>query len=303
MGEAPSADLVLTPDTPSDGGLLDQAAEVVSSDRPDAVTEEDALALDDLPSRDDAPGDGPGRDGERFDAPEDRGASPCTTFRFEAPARHALPSGYMGSGFTSVGTTSSCSGGAGRPAYALYDMNADQRPDLVVTLACDNDAVGADHWRVYLNTGAAFTSTATRFAVPSGYGRGFTSVGTTSSCSGGAGRPAYALYDMNADQRPDLVVTRACDDDTVGADHWRVYLNTGSAFASTATRFALPSGYTGSGFTSAGASSSCSGGAGRPGYALYDMNADQRPDLVVTQACEDAAVGSDHWRVHLNVCM
>ncbi len=218
--------------------------------------------------------------------------------------RFALPSGYTGSGFTSAGAASSCSSGAGRPGYALYDMNADQRPDLVVTRACDDDAVGSDHWRVYLSTGSSFAGTATRFALPSGYmAGGFTSAGATSSCSGGAGRPGYALYDMNADQRPDLVVSRACDDDAVGSDHWRIYLNSGSAFASTATRFALPSGYTGSGFTSSGATSSCSGGAGRPGYALYDMNGDQRPDLVVTRACEDDAVGSDHWRVHLNVCM
>jgi hypothetical protein len=32
------------------------------------------------------------------------------------------------------------------------------------------------------------------------------------------------------------------------------------------------------------------------------MNADRRPDLVVTRACDDA-VGSDHWRVHLNACV
>ena len=30
--------------------------------------------------------------------------------------------------------------------------------------------------------------------------------------------------------RPDLVVNSACDDDTVGVSHWRVYLNTGMGF-------------------------------------------------------------------------
>ena len=84
--------------------------------------------------------------------PEDRAAPMCSATRFEAtPARHALPGGYMATGFTSVGAGSSCSGGAGRPGYALYDMNADQRPDLVVTRACEDDGVGSDHWRVHLN--------------------------------------------------------------------------------------------------------------------------------------------------------
>lgn len=46
---------------------------------------------------------------------------------------------------------------------------------------------------------------------------------------------------------------------------------------------------------------------GRPGdgpgpYALYDMNADQRSDLVATCACDDDD-DTDHGRVHLNVCM
>ena len=227
MDEVPSADLVIAPDTLSDGGLLDQTAESVPSDRPDAVAEEDVPALDDLPPRDSTPDDGPARDVEGFDVSGDRGTPSCAAFRFEAPpTRYALPGGYSGSGFASVGALSSCSGGAGRPGYALYDMNADQRPDLVVTQACDDATVSVDHWRVYLNTGSSFASTATRFTLPSGYtGSGFAGVGALSSCSGGAGRPGYALYDMNADQRPDLVITRACEDATVGSDHWRVHLN------------------------------------------------------------------------------
>jgi uncharacterized protein YaiE (UPF0345 family) len=183
-------------------------------------------------------------------------------------------------------------------------MNADQRPDLVVTQACEDTAVGSDHWRVYLSTGSAFADTATRFTLPSGYrANAFQLPGVVASCSGATGRPGYALYDMNADQRPDLVVTQACEDAAVGSDHWRVHLSSGSAFAGTATPFTLPSGYRADAFQLLGATASCSGATGRPGYALYDMNADQRPDLVVTRACDDDAVGSDHWRVHLNACM
>ncbi|MFO0606758.1 MAG: hypothetical protein U0324_26535 [Polyangiales bacterium] len=151
--DAPGADVVTGPDAPSDGAPFDRSTDAAAPDAtvdaaaPDATADADARAPDDVPPRDAALGDGPERDGGGSDA-----SPSCTGSRFEAPpVRHALPSGYTGSGFTSVGTTSSCSGGAGRPGYALYDMNADQRPDLVVTRACDDDAVGSDHWRVHLN--------------------------------------------------------------------------------------------------------------------------------------------------------
>ncbi len=58
-----------------------------------------------------------------------------------------------------------------------------------------------------------------------------------------------------------------------------------------------PGGDLASSFGAAGRSISCTGASGQPGYTLYDMNADQRPDLVVTRACEDDAVGSDPWRI------
>jgi hypothetical protein len=58
-----------------------------------------------------------------------------------------------------------------------------------------------------------------------------------------------------------------------------------------------PGGYLASSFGAAGRSISCTGASGQPGYTFYDMNADQRPDLVVTRACEDAAVGSDPWHI------
>jgi len=249
--DTPSVDRFVAPDVVAEGGLTDLAPEVAIADRPDAATREDVPTPVDLPTlmdavadsapmREDAPppvdrptpsdvatDTAPMLDAGGRDVPEDRVAPTCSATRFEAtPARHALPGRYPARAFTGIGAVGSCAGGTGRPGYALFDMNLDRRPDLVVTQACDDSAVGTDHWNVHLNVGTFFASIPERFTLPSGYPmNAFRDSAATGSCVGSTGRPGYVLFDMNLDQRADLVVTQACDDGTVGTDHWRVHFN------------------------------------------------------------------------------
>jgi len=192
------------------------------------------------------------------------------------------------SGFSFTGglaATYSC------PIYATTDMNADGKPDLVVTSDCDSTSgVGADHWLVYLNTGAGFSATATSWALPAS--AAFSFITGTSAVHG---CPEYATTDMNGDGKPDLVITWDCGNTGVATDHWLVYLNTGAGFSAAATSWALPqaAGYLFKDGLSA--SYNC------PDYALSDFDGDGKPELVITYDCGNGInVGLDHWLVHAN---
>lgn len=132
----------------------------------------------------------------------------------------------------------------------------------------------------YPTSGAAFTLPAI-LGLPLG---AFTSIAGAVTCIDG--RPfRYALRDMDGDRQPDLVVTSACDDETIGLDAWNVYTNTGTGFATTAKRFALPQ---------PRLDPTCAK------WELADVDGDLAPDLVVTSLCADSSVGITHWIVYRN---
>src|SRR5690606_36284753 len=89
----------------------------------------------------------------------------------------------------------------------------------------------------------------------------------------------YELRDMTGDRQPDLLVTAACDDASIGPLAWRVYVNEGTRFSVDPIRFVLP----------LPRPPSCAT------VALVDMDGDFRPDLVTTQSCEDATLGTSRW--------
>jgi hypothetical protein len=104
------------------------------------------------------------------------------------------------------------------------------------------------------------------------------------TCSGG--KPFhYDLRDMDGDQQPDLVVSAACDDSTIGVSAWRVYTNTGTGFDPTPKRFTLPV---------PAIDPTCMKST------LADVDGDLKPDLVVTSSCSDTTVGTTRWIVYRN---
>jgi hypothetical protein len=178
------------------------------------------------------------------------------------------------------------------PVYATTDLNGDGKPELVIMSDCDSTSgVGTDHWLVYANTGSGFAATAQSWPLPAGAGFKFTvGLAAVYNC------PEYATSDLTGDGKPDLVVTADCGNTTgVGTDHWLVYANSGSGFASTGASWALPAG-AGFSFTDGlAAVYSC------PEYGTSDFDGDGKPDLVITYDCGNALnVGTDHWLVYAN---
>ncbi|MCO4745779.1 MAG: VCBS repeat-containing protein [Proteobacteria bacterium] len=110
----------------------------------------------------------------------------------------------------------------------------------------------------------------------------------------------YVLTDLDGDDLPDLVVTGDCSGDaTIGTARWDVYKNQGSAFATSATSFAIPAG----GFPMASDADHCNYTGNRTDrtYSLTDIDGDDLPDLVVTGDCGgDATIGTTHWDVYKN---
>jgi hypothetical protein len=187
------------------------------------------------------------------------------------------------------------------------DMNGDGKPDMVVTQTCEDASVGATKWLVYKNTGSGFSSSPTTFTLPAGYSRLKTPDNALSLCTNGLAIPAYSVVDMNGDGKPDLVVTDDCSDPSSGIDHWLVYSNSGSAFASTSVKLPLPSGFSGSAKPFASPPTldpslrfgpQCDPGSDAPRSMLRDISGDGLPDLVITARCNDADTGNAHWLVY-----
>lgn len=166
--------------------------------------------------------------------------------------------------------------------YFLRDLNGDKRPDLVVSYV-DGQNVGQQHWLVYLNTGSGFAQAPVSWSIPFGANRP-----DTLELENPLRR--HTLVDMDGDERPDLLVTYVYGD-TVGQQHWLVYLNNGNGFAATPLAWPIPFGAT------------------RPDtqqvanptriHMLLDMDGDKRPELVVTFVYNEP-VGAKDWRVYPN---
>ena len=193
------------------------------------------------------------------------------------------------------------------PAYTLLDMTADGRPDMVVTQRCNDNATASSRWLVYVSGAAGFAGTPTDFALPTDYAKPNVPVFTTTanqelgSCNG-KNVPAYALVDMNADKRPDLVVMHRCDDNATASSRWLVYPSGAAGFAAKPTDFALPPGYAyGDNPPFPEIASyyiSCIYYENVPAYALLDMTADGRPDMVLMGRCKENLTGNTRWLVH-----
>ncbi len=190
----------------------------------------------------------------------------------------------------------SCVGPMTSPRYAVVDIDGDLAPDLVVTLRCADDVTGTNQWLAFTNGKTSFATQPTVLALPPIPGESsgaFDSLAGSTAC--GTGVLAHAFADLDGDLKPDLIVTSACGDRTVGVLDWLVYPGTGSGFASP-TAYALPAvlgATTASPVTALSGSLSCTG-VQQPSFAPAHL-LDAAEDVVVTATCTDPSVGASRW--------
>ena len=216
------------------------------------------------------------------------------------PTAYTLPtlsSTSPGLPFPTDGEVEDCAG-SGLPGYALAELHGDGRAELVLTVDCASELTGVSQWLVHAAESTGFAAVATPFSLPSApvgddppWGR----IEAGADC--GDGVPGHALLDLSGDGAPDLVVTRACDDETVGQGRWDVYLGGAGGVETTATPWTLPELGEGATFTGLTGVASCRSGRG-PSYALAHADGDGVLDLIVTEDCADATVGATIWRVY-----
>ncbi|MCA9521231.1 MAG: VCBS repeat-containing protein [Myxococcales bacterium] len=162
--------------------------------------------------------------------------------------------------------------------YTLRDLDGDRRPDLVLTFTYGQPSA-QKQWLVYHNGGDGFSATPLVWSVP------FV-----------ANRPQtvdveypdriYTLADMDGDDRPDLLITWVYDQ-SVGTHNWLVHRNTGSGFDTTPRCFPIP-------FRATRPDSRLDTSPLRL-YALLDMDADKRPDLVLTFSFNEVLEPNAWW--------
>ncbi|HSQ63841.1 MAG TPA: hypothetical protein VLM85_11530 [Polyangiaceae bacterium] len=104
-------------------------------------------------------------------------------------------------------------------------------------------------------------------------------------CAAGKGSYDFALIDMDGDLREDLVVTRSCDDPSVGlTTSWLVYRSSSAGFGAP-VRYVLPV---------------LSTVPGCIEEKLVDVDGDRRPDLLITSSCVDLSIGTSAWLLYAN---
>ncbi|MGE0568178.1 MAG: T9SS type A sorting domain-containing protein [Bacteroidia bacterium] len=246
------------------------------------------------------------------------------------PTNWSLPAGGHNVGGHNFGFYAIADGGTpdpGNQGWSLIDINGDGKTDLVIT--CQGDGTYRDcfspganpYWKVYLNNGVGFSSSATNWPLPPNSGKflsahdyGFNEIsyaGSTSQWDQG-----WSTMDINGDNKPDLVIVcegtgtyRECY--SPGANpYWKVYLNTGTGFSSSATNWTLPP-YTGTFLSGHEYGVNAIASAGTPaqfnqGWSTMDINGDNKPDLVVV--CEGTGTykecfspgANPYWKVFLN---
>ncbi len=231
-------------------------------------------------------------------------AGPMSARRFGAASGWVVPPNGHSDGFYAAAL------GIGTRWWALLDMDGDRRPDLAQTGDPTrsggyvfNANTPTASWRVFLNTGTSFSTTATTWSVPNiGLSDGpyATTVAT--------GTRWWSTFDINGDGRPDLVQT---GDPTRSGGYvfnantptaaWRVFLNTGTGFSSTPTMWTVPNiGLTDGPYTTNIAT-------GTRWWSTFDIDGDRRPDLVQTGDPTrsggyvfNANTPMASWRVFLN---
>ncbi len=188
--------------------------------------------------------------------------------------------------------------------FAIMDMDGDKKPDLVdaeneSTTSVDDVfyTSGQKHWKVYLNNGSGFNLSATQWNIPAGFNP--LDYRVTNMYS------EFVVMDITGDGKPDLVDsenegTTSVDDVfyTSGQKHWKVYVNSGAGFSTSATQWNIPSGFDALDYRVFETYSE---------HVVVDMNGDGLADLVdtenqsTTSSSDPFSAGTQkYWRVYLN---
>jgi len=185
----------------------------------------------------------------------------------------ALPESGLADGFTDVARSE------GAKRWMIFDLDADKRPDLVQSADPKTGKVwgagtGKPYWKLFKGTESGFAAAAVNWPVPdSGTSSGFMSV-----VSGGAQN--WVTIDLDADGKVDLVQTSQNDGKVWGAGskkhYWKLFKNTGSGFATSATEFAVPEMGLDVGFFA------IAQGVNTKQWVVVDIDGDRRLDLVQT---------------------
>ena len=194
--------------------------------------------------------------------------------------------------------------GTARPEYYTEDIDGDKKPDMVITTSCHDANVGNTHWLVHRNTGTGFSQVGDVWPLPPHYAEfafRFPGLFIEGNCNSSGDLPSYLRWDMDGDKRPDIMISRSCDED-VGVSKFLVYRNEGDGFAETAIDWALPAGYS---YIDVGAPGSnyCDDGEDTPPrFDIASVNSDNLQSLLITRVCGDEAVGTQHWLRYAPLC-
>ena len=195
--------------------------------------------------------------------------------------------------------------------FTTTDITGDGALDLVITQACDAAGVGTERWIVHPGTGDGF-GPATTWDLPD-YAdlvheteEPLPRLGGSVYCANPEDEMEFTTTDITGDGTPDLLITQACDADGVGTQRWIVHPGTGDGFGP-ATTWGLPD-YTGlvheteEPLPRLGGSVYCANPEDEMEFTTIDLQGDGHRDLVITQACDAAGVGTNRWIVHPGVC-
>jgi hypothetical protein len=168
--------------------------------------------------------------------------------------------------------------------YALLDLTADTRADLVVYGDDCDAALGTQRWDVYPASASGFAAGPSPYVLPAPRCQApFDALAEV------YGPVEWGLVDLSCDGRPDLVVTADDCAADVGLSHWDVYLGEGSGFAAAPASLGVPAPRCQAKFDSM---ADVYGGAP---YALLSLGKAMRPSLVVYDDDCDADVGLARW--------
>ncbi|HEX5001715.1 MAG TPA: T9SS type A sorting domain-containing protein [Bacteroidia bacterium] len=232
-------------------------------------------------------------------------------------------------GFNGPGGFALTSHNTGSQSWSVIDMNHDNKPDLVVTAQLQGGNVTSfspssnQYWKVYLNTGSGFSTSAINWNCPnggditSGVTNGYNAIGGTAISTDDTGSQSWTVMDMDGDGYLDLVVTAQLQGGNVtsfspsGNQYWKVYTGNGIGFSSSAINWNCPNGGTLNGgitygYNGVGGYAFTSHNTGSQTWNTMDMNHDNKPDLVVCAQLQGGNVTSfspssnQYWKVYLN---